>query len=75
MNTAILSFVVTKNCKMLSLTTNKAIMLILILDLVVNQAVRFLDVYVCGAKRVRWAQPAERAERVRSGAEQRDRYD
>ena len=25
------------------------------------------------AKRVRWAQPAERAERVRSGAEQRDR--
>jgi hypothetical protein len=51
MNTAILSFVVTKNCKMLSLTTNKAIMLILILDLVVNQAVRFLDVYVCGAER------------------------
>ena len=45
MNTAILTFVVTKNCKMLSLTTNKAIMLILILDLIVNQAVRFLDFY------------------------------
>lgn len=44
-NTAIVTFIVTRNCKMLSMVGVKAIMMVLLLDLLLNQTLRFIDIY------------------------------
>ena len=44
-NTAIVTFVVTRNCKMLSMVGVKAIMIVLLFDLLLNQTLRFIDIY------------------------------